>query len=90
VTPQISPTERTARFAWMVSRCPEEADAGLAQQCTSLAPDRTYIHDLPIIARGVIFRNLYCAGCYGMTYNDLYPLNLEIFCKARHVTSQDV
>jgi hypothetical protein len=83
--------QRTAtRFAWMVSRCPGEADAGMAEQCATLAPDRTYIHDLPIIAGGVIFRNVYCAGCYGMTYNDLFPLNLEISCSANSVTSQDV
>lgn len=81
---------RTARYAWMVSRCPAEADAGMAAQCAALAPDRTYIHDLPVIAGGVVFRNLYCAGCYGMTYNDLFPLNLEISCKAANVTSQDV
>ncbi|XP_059476805.1 uncharacterized protein LOC132197488 isoform X2 [Neocloeon triangulifer] len=76
--------------AWMVSRCPEHSDPELASQCATTAPDRTYIHDLPVIAAGVLFKNIFCASCFDMTYNDLYPLNLEMACEGKNVTSEDL
>jgi hypothetical protein len=74
----------------MVSTCPDEADPALAQGCNALLPDRGYIHDLPVIAGGILYKNVYCAYCYGLAMNDLFPLKGEISCEAQNVTNEDV
>ncbi|CAB3386017.1 Hypothetical predicted protein [Cloeon dipterum] len=77
-------------YLWMVSSCPEQTDQVLAADCAAKAPDRTYLHDLPVIAAGLLYKNIFCATCHGATYTDLYPLSVGISCQGNDVTSEDL
>lgn len=86
--------DRVRQFTWMVANCPDESDPTTARFCSAEAEDLgdeyTYVLDVPVIVQGILFRNIFCASCYGHAPTDVMPLSLELRCRDNETHNSQV
>lgn len=80
----------------MVSSCVNvlDVDPSISRQCEArpdvLGNQYTYLHDVPRLANGTLFRNVFCAVCHGFGLDDLMPITLQMHCNNDSVSLEQV